>query len=120
MKPRQHSPTPYLETWLRRTRRQLAASGRMTQVAAVLAARDGVAPAGWEQTLRSILDGRISPGIELLTRIEAVLSAPAHAGSAPAPSRPASSAGDQLEFIRADHPPVSVLASKARKTAGGT
>ena len=88
--------TPYLETWLRRTRKQLIGSGRMTQVAAVLAAQDGIPPALWERMLRSILDGESSPGIDVLTRIEAVLSAPS---TLPADSRDHPGTGDQMEFI---------------------
>lgn len=87
--------TPYLDTWLRRTRRQLVASGGMSQVAAVLAAQDGVTATEWEQMLRSILDGESSPGIDVLTRIEAVLSAPSQRDSG-GKNRPS---GDQMDLI---------------------
>jgi len=64
----------YLDTWLRRTRKQLSASGRLSQVAAVLARDDGTPVADWEKTLREILDGGISPGLDVLTRIDAILA----------------------------------------------
>lgn len=64
----------YLDTWLRRTRKQLTASGRITQVAAVLAAEDGTPAANWTQTLRAILDGEFPPDLDVLTRIDAILA----------------------------------------------
>lgn len=64
----------YLDTWLRRTRKQLTTSGRLTQVASVLAAQDGSPAAHWEESLRAILDGETSPGIDVLTRIDAILA----------------------------------------------
>ena len=87
--------TAYLETWLRRTRRQLVGSGRMTQVAAMLAAQDGVPATQWEQMLRSILDGGSSPGIDVLTRIDAILSTPS-TRPPPGGRRPT---GDQMELM---------------------
>lgn len=90
------STTPYLETWLRRTRRQLATSGTLAQVATVLAVQDEVPASQWEQTLRSILDGSASPGVDVLTRIESVLSAPS---SQPPNKRSTPPSGDQMEFI---------------------
>lgn len=64
----------YLDTWLRRTRKQLTTSGRLTQVASVLATQDGLPAVHWEERLRAILNGESSPGIDVLTRIDAILA----------------------------------------------
>ncbi|MFU8893945.1 MAG: hypothetical protein ACNA8L_09980 [Luteolibacter sp.] len=74
MKPRLHSPTPYFDTWLRRTRKHLTASGKLAQVATVLATQDGSAPAAWEEKLRAMLEGEFTPGLEILVRIDGILS----------------------------------------------
>jgi hypothetical protein len=74
----------HLDVWLGRTRKQLADSGRIPQVAAVLAGEDGTAAADWEQTLRAILDGEQSPDLDLLTRIDAILSGASRKDGAPA------------------------------------
>lgn len=67
---------PYLEAWLRRTGKILSASGRLSQIAAVLAAEDGTSTEEWRARLRGILDGENSPSADLLTRIDAKLAAP--------------------------------------------
>jgi hypothetical protein len=75
MKPRPLSPTPYFDTWLRRTRKQLTASGRLSQVAAVLAVQDGTLTAReWEENLRAMLEGQFTPGMDVLVRIDGVLA----------------------------------------------
>ena len=74
MKPRLHTHTPYFDTWLRRARKHLAASGRLSQVATVLARQDGTTPESWEKTLRAMLAGQIAPGIEVLVRIDNLLA----------------------------------------------
>jgi len=74
MKPRLHSPTPYFDTWLRRTRKQLTNSGNLSQVAAVLASQDGTPPAEWEEKLRAMLEGDAPPGLEILVRIDGILA----------------------------------------------
>ena len=70
---------PYFEAWLRRTGRQLAVSGRLSQTAMVLAAEDGGCPEEWRSRLRELLDGGEVPSLELLTRIDAVLAGPSPA-----------------------------------------
>lgn len=65
---------PYFDAWLRRTRRQLAASGRLSQIAVVLAGDCGETPDIWVKRLRALLDGGEPPTIELLTRIDALLA----------------------------------------------
>lgn len=89
MKSRLHSPTPYFDAWLRRTRKQLTTSGKLSQVAIVLAGQDGTTRERWEETLRSMLDGRIAPGIEVLVRIDAILAGPPKTDAADATSQQA-------------------------------
>lgn len=67
---------PYFETWLRRTGRQLAVSGRLTQIAMALAAEEGGTVDEWRARLRTLLEGNDVPSLELLTRIDALLAGP--------------------------------------------
>jgi hypothetical protein len=68
---------PYFEAWLRRTKRQFAESGRLTQTATLLAAEGDSTAEEWSIRLRTMMDGREMPSIEVLTRIDALLSGPA-------------------------------------------
>jgi hypothetical protein len=72
-------PTPdrrYLTNWLRRTRRQLAPSGRLSEVALILSQREG-GSAEWQAArLRSILEGDVIPSLDELTAIDHVLARP--------------------------------------------
>jgi hypothetical protein len=65
---------PYFESWLRRTGRQLAVSGRLSQVAMVLAAEQGGSVDEWRDRLRTLLNGGEVPSLDLLTRIDALLA----------------------------------------------
>jgi hypothetical protein len=67
---------PYFEAWLRRTGRQLAVSGRLTQAAQVLAAKEGGSVEEWRTRLRALLDGGEVPSLDLLTKIDALLAGP--------------------------------------------
>ena len=67
---------PYFEAWLRRTGRQFAVSGRLTQTAMVLAAEEGGTLEEWRTRLRVLLDGNEVPSLDLLTRIDALLAGP--------------------------------------------
>jgi hypothetical protein len=67
---------PYFETWLRRTSRQFAVSGRLSQTAMVLARENGGTPDEWSARLRTLLDGGEVPSLDLLTRIDALLAGP--------------------------------------------
>ena len=67
---------PYFEAWRRRTGRQLAASGRLTQTAMVLATENGGTVDEWRSRLRTLMEGQEIPTIELLTRIDAILAGP--------------------------------------------
>lgn len=67
---------PYFDAWLRRTSRQFAVSGRLSQTAVRLAAEQGGTPDEWRSRLRALLDGGGAPSLELLTRIDALLAGP--------------------------------------------
>lgn len=73
---------PYLEKWLRRTRRQLAVSGRLSEIALILSREEGLTPAVWSLFLREMLEERMVPPPELLTRIDALLARPLHHAAA--------------------------------------
>ncbi|MDB6079379.1 MAG: hypothetical protein JWO82_3126 [Akkermansiaceae bacterium] len=73
-----HKPDrPYLDSWLRRTRKQLAASGALTEMALLLAKAEGNTPAYWAGFVREVLDEEIVPSLDLLTRIDLLLAKPA-------------------------------------------
>lgn len=65
---------PYFDAWLRRTRRQFAVSGRLSQTALVLAREEGGTAESWTSRLRGLLDGVEIPSLDLLTRIDTILS----------------------------------------------
>jgi hypothetical protein len=69
---------PFLETWLRRTRKQLSGSGRITELALILA-RDGSSftQNDWILKLQAIFHGNEEPSMELLTQIDSLLAKPA-------------------------------------------
>lgn len=67
---------PYFEAWLRRTGKQFAVSGRLTQTAMVLAAEEGGTVEEWRTRLRVLLEGGEVPSLDLLTRIDALLAGP--------------------------------------------
>ena len=70
------SDRPYFDAWLRRTGRQFAVSGRLTQIAGALAAEEGGSVDEWRARLRTLLEGGEIPSLELLTRIDALLAGP--------------------------------------------
>jgi len=65
---------PYFDTWLKRTRKQFAVSGRLSQTALILSQEEGGTQESWASRLRSILDGQEVPSLDLLTRIDTILS----------------------------------------------
>jgi hypothetical protein len=67
---------PYLESWLRRMRKQLAGSGRLTELALILSREEGNTPDHWSTYLRDVLDEVETPSLDLLTRIDALLARP--------------------------------------------
>jgi len=70
---------PFLETWLRRTKKQLAGSGRISELALILA-REGAIEgeamdqSQWRVKLQEILEGEIEPSLELLTKLDSLLA----------------------------------------------
>jgi hypothetical protein len=74
---------PYLETWLRRTRKLLSASGRLSEIALILSLDDGNTPDHWSRYLREVLDEEVTPSLDLLTRIDAILAKPVKASIQP-------------------------------------
>ena len=73
---------PYLESWLRRTRRQLAASGRLTEIALILSRDEGNTPEHWSAWLRMVLEDETRPSLDLLTKIDGILARPVPAPEA--------------------------------------
>lgn len=67
---------PYFESWLRRTRKQLAASGRLSEIALILSREEGHSPQYWSSWLREVLEEEATPSLDLLTRIDAILAPP--------------------------------------------
>jgi hypothetical protein len=65
---------PYFEAWLKRTRRHLAPSGRLSEAALILSREEGGSESTWRQQLRALLEGDELPSIDLLTRIDSLLS----------------------------------------------
>lgn len=72
---------PYFDAWLRRTSRRFAVSGQLSQTAMLLANENGGTPDEWRDRLRTLMNGGEPPSLELLTRIDALLTGPP-------PSRP--------------------------------
>ena len=68
---------PYLEAWLRRTGRELSASGRLSEAALILSMKKGGDMGEWAERLRRILGREEDPGFDLLTEIDAILIRPA-------------------------------------------
>jgi hypothetical protein len=71
-----HNDRPYFDAWLRRTGRQFAVSGRLSQTALALAASGEGSVDEWRTRLRVLLEGREMPSLDLLTRIDALLAGP--------------------------------------------
>lgn len=67
---------PYFDAWLRRTSRRFAVSGRLSQTALVLSRENGGTADEWRDRLRTLMDGGEAPSLELLTRIDALLTGP--------------------------------------------
>lgn len=67
---------PYLEAWLRRTGRELSASGKLSEAALLLTQKKGGNTSEWTQRLRRILEREVDTGFELLTEIDSILARP--------------------------------------------
>ncbi|MES2438174.1 MAG: hypothetical protein V4584_03870 [Verrucomicrobiota bacterium] len=70
------SDRPYFDAWLRRTGRQFAVSGRLTETAMALAASEGGTVDEWRARLRVLLEGDEIPSLDLLMRIDMLLAGP--------------------------------------------
>ena len=64
----------YFDAWLRRVGRQLSASGKLSQIASILASENDGNQEEWRKRLRTVLEGDEIPSIDLLTRIDALLT----------------------------------------------
>lgn len=67
---------PFLASWLRRTRKHLAPSGRLSELALILSQREGGTPGHWTQWLRGVLEQEITPSLDELTTIDLILAKP--------------------------------------------
>lgn len=68
---------PYLSAWLKRTKRELAGSGKLSEIALILSKEDETSSDAWRSRLQMILEGDEEPGFDLLTRIDSILARPA-------------------------------------------
>lgn len=68
---------PFLDNWLRRTRKQLAPSGRLSELAFILDRQEGGGVDHWSRWLRGVLEGEIVPTLDELTGIDLLLARPA-------------------------------------------
>jgi hypothetical protein len=67
----------YFEKWLPRARRLLAPSGRLTELAQTLAAKDAITAEDWHSRLRRVLDGQEQPDTDIVFEVERFLARPA-------------------------------------------
>ncbi|MFD2257207.1 hypothetical protein ACFSSA_11015 [Luteolibacter algae] len=75
----QRPPKPFLNIWLKRTRKQLSISGRLSELALVLARTGEKDAEFWRIKLQRILACKEDPTFELLTFIDSFLSSSAAA-----------------------------------------
>lgn len=68
---------PYLDTWIKRTGKALAGSGKLTELAIILAREGETDAAAWRAKLQRILEREEDPCFELLTKVDSVLARPA-------------------------------------------
>jgi hypothetical protein len=67
---------PFLEAWLKRTGRELALSGKLSEVALILSTQQGGEMSEWRSKLQGILSKEVEPDFELLTQIDSILARP--------------------------------------------
>ncbi len=72
---------PYFDHWLKRSRKQLAISGQLMQVAVQLSQQSGEDVDFWQRQLRDLLDGKVDPSLDLLTRVDGLLTGSARLGN---------------------------------------
>lgn len=84
---RQQKTKPFLETWLRRMRKQLAGSGKISELAWILEQdQNQLTQDEWRVKLKAILQGDEEPTLEFLTKIDSLLAKPASQTHPPEPS----------------------------------
>lgn len=70
---------PFLETWLRRIRKHLSGSGRISELAIILArVEPQLSQEDWRSKLQAIYQGEEEPNVELLTQIDSLLAKPSN------------------------------------------
>ncbi len=67
----------YFSKWLPRARRHLAPSGRLTELAHTLSAKDQIPAEDWRTRLRRVLDGHEQPDTDLVFEVERFIARPA-------------------------------------------
>lgn len=67
---------PYFDAWLKRTRRQLSRSGRLSEIALILSRESGERAEEWRCRLRGLLEGEELPSLDLLVKIDSLLAGP--------------------------------------------
>ncbi len=67
----------YFTKWLPRARRLLAPSGRLTELAHTLSAKDQIPAEDWHSRLRRVLDGHEHPDTDLVFEVERFVAPPA-------------------------------------------
>ena len=72
---------PYLDAWLQRTRKQLSASGKLTETAYLLAEGKREELELWRTRIQKVMDGEMEPDIDLITRIDSLLARPSVSGN---------------------------------------
>jgi hypothetical protein len=65
----------FIEFWLRRVRKELAISGRLAELAAMLQSQPGP-PCDWHAQLSLLRQGKWEPSLDDLIRIDGLLSRP--------------------------------------------
>lgn len=66
----------YYSKWLPRARRLLAPSGRLTELAHTLSAKDQIPAEDWRTRLRRVLDGHEQPDTDLVFEVERFVCRP--------------------------------------------
>ena len=67
----------YFTKWLPRARRLLAPSGRLTELAHTLSAKDQIPAEDWRSRIRRVLDGHEQPDTDLVFEVERFVARPA-------------------------------------------
>jgi hypothetical protein len=66
----------FIDLWLRRTRKELAISGRLAELSHVLQTQETDSARNWQQDLTRLLHGEWEPTMDDLIRLDGVLARP--------------------------------------------